>query len=61
MSQKSRALITHNNECWSYGQHHYECAMNYIHDLETRILDLEASLIRQYQDFERSEKNFGNH
>ena len=61
MSMKSRAQITHNDSCWSYGQHHYDCSVRYIQELQERIAELEDNLIRQFQDFERSEKNFGNH
>ncbi len=32
-----RLEITHNEECWKYGQHHYECAVEHVGRIQAEL------------------------
>ena len=60
VAKPQRALVTHNSECWKYGQHHYECALRKIVHQQVTISALTNQLTSSIYDVPEV-TNKGNH
>ena len=56
-----RAEMEHSSDCWKYGQHHYECALRKINELQIINANLQHDNLSYSRDVDRLEMFPGKH
>lgn len=60
-SHPQRPEMTHNEECWKYGHHHYECAIRKIAELKIVNANLLHDNLQLSRDVDRATMFPGKH